>query len=805
MEHRDWFKLHIEHRDWFKLHMDEEFNSMDVTLTDDLSLGGYESSGNGTELVDLTCHLCNETFITLRDLEQHVVIHTQVNKEFKPFKCPMCDKKFLKYNTLRLHMTIHSEDGAKNECVYCKKRFAIVTDLRRHLRTHTGERPYKCSVCSKSFGREYTLKIHMLTHNRQRKVYKCKLCQIKFVKLSEVNRHYMEQHAGRKGNTYTCNCCCQYFPVKHDFVKHIECCCQSQTLAAGAVAAATPQPSYTAPCCRPPPSAGVAARLRAPPLRSHIAMVQPVPGPSTRVVAATPRAPFAVTAATQQQQQTTPYGQMRGESLFFGDGGFPASSAAQGGYTIAADQFGCNCGCGSGCRCHGNSNMPTDSRMVVIRPSQSNPIPPCGPLTVENQPGVVLRGGQAAVASNELALVPVTSAKASSESKGKELAGDRNDVDDVVIIKSEPEDLVQLESLGEDSEGCLLVFPLTEIQSTVALWPESEGKAVYFWPECVDGIEFPASLVLYHVRELSTAIRDRDGGRLYKMLFEITEEERRKYEYVVSLEEGLDSTMRSGFRKTQCDQILWNFHDAVQQKRVFIRSDESFDSVSSVGVLIDTRNDTSGKIRKKLGESSKMYSWDVQTFSEILRTWSDRGADADAEDSKCQFNKLRAWILAKLNQGDCNVTAKPLDLELQSFAVGREQNSITCKLYHDLQKCSANIVGAGVKGLLGDLSITTLDLHREISTEFVFILPIVSSVVSVDYEKYCTLVISNMTSAFKQSKKYVFVLDVMDPAKLLQSLHGFTADNYSVCCSVNAEHKRAACIMLTVEPQYLTV
>lgn len=60
----------------------DEFPPVDVA--DDISLGGYES--------DLTCQLCNQTFLTLRDLEQHILIHAEGNKEFKPFKCPQCDK-----------------------------------------------------------------------------------------------------------------------------------------------------------------------------------------------------------------------------------------------------------------------------------------------------------------------------------------------------------------------------------------------------------------------------------------------------------------------------------------------------------------------------------------------------------------------------------------------------------------------------------------------------------------------------------------------------------------------------------------
>ncbi|KFW97433.1 Zinc finger protein 572, partial [Phalacrocorax carbo] len=37
-------------------------------------------------------------------------------------------------------------------CPYCGRSFGSTLHFDRHQRTHTGQRPYKCTLCRKSFG-----------------------------------------------------------------------------------------------------------------------------------------------------------------------------------------------------------------------------------------------------------------------------------------------------------------------------------------------------------------------------------------------------------------------------------------------------------------------------------------------------------------------------------------------------------------------------------------------------------------------------------------------------------------------------
>uniref|UniRef100_A0A668AL08 C2H2-type domain-containing protein n=1 Tax=Myripristis murdjan TaxID=586833 RepID=A0A668AL08_9TELE len=82
--------------------------------------------------------------------------------------CPTCGKTYTRASDMRRHQRSHTGERPY-QCSLCKKLFQFQYDLKRHEheRFHTGDLPFKCPKCPKAFSYASALKLHDRTHTKE--------------------------------------------------------------------------------------------------------------------------------------------------------------------------------------------------------------------------------------------------------------------------------------------------------------------------------------------------------------------------------------------------------------------------------------------------------------------------------------------------------------------------------------------------------------------------------------------------------------------------------------------------------------
>uniref|UniRef100_A0A096M1N2 Growth factor independent 1B transcriptional repressor n=1 Tax=Poecilia formosa TaxID=48698 RepID=A0A096M1N2_POEFO len=160
------------------------------------------------------CITCDKVFSTSHGLEVHV---RRSHSGMRPFGCSICRKTFGHAVSLEQHMNVHSQEKSF-DCKMCGKSFKRSSTLSTHLLIHSDTRPYPCQYCGKRFHQKSDMKKHTYIHTGE-KPHKCQVCGKAFSQSSNLITH-SRKHTGFK--PFGCDVCSKGFQRKVDLRRHHE-------------------------------------------------------------------------------------------------------------------------------------------------------------------------------------------------------------------------------------------------------------------------------------------------------------------------------------------------------------------------------------------------------------------------------------------------------------------------------------------------------------------------------------------------------------------------------------------------------
>ncbi|XP_078610305.1 uncharacterized protein LOC144881255 isoform X2 [Branchiostoma floridae x Branchiostoma japonicum] len=155
---------------------------------------------------------CNRSFRGSSYLKLHLRSHSGE----RPFKCSMCDGHFVSRDSLKRHIVSHT-DERRYKCGECGKLYKRISHVKEHLRVHCPDKPFQCPHCKKHYKTQSSLRVHLRTHDNAMP-FSCEFCDRSFREKASLVRH-LRTHTGEK--PFKCTRCNRGFAEHGTLRRHL--------------------------------------------------------------------------------------------------------------------------------------------------------------------------------------------------------------------------------------------------------------------------------------------------------------------------------------------------------------------------------------------------------------------------------------------------------------------------------------------------------------------------------------------------------------------------------------------------------